>query len=385
MSAPTWPPLPPAQEVPPVTQPPPADDDAARPAPKRRRRGPGPFTLLVLPGLTVLLGGAVFLAYTGQLPGMAGDGEGVVAADAPDPATGRVDPSYVPWLKKAAQECTAVRPSVLAGQIDAHSGWNPDSASLSEAEGVAGFTAAQWRTWGRDDDGNGSSSPRDPVDAIMALGRQDCALAAGMTRLRTRGTVAGELLDLTLAARSVGEKAVADAGRVPDAARAHVRRVGKLAAQYTAFDKAAPLPGAEAAPRQGYLHWPLRTTTVSSAYGTRKHPLSGVTKLHTGVDFAADRGVPVGAAGPGTVVFAAPTKAYGNRVVIDHGVVDGRRLETTYSHLSVLRSREGQTVTPGTVVGDVGSTGLSTGPHLHFEVVVNGYYADPMPWLDARS
>jgi murein DD-endopeptidase MepM/ murein hydrolase activator NlpD len=364
---------------------PPSPDDEARPVPRRRRRGPGPFTLLVLPGLTVLLGSAVFLAWTGNLPGTAADGDDTVAVGAPDAATERVDASYVPWLKKSAQACAAVRPSVLAAQIDAHSGWSTDTASLSDAVGIAGFTDAQWREWGKDEDGNGRSSPKDPVDAIMALGRQDCALAASMAELRTRGTVTGELLDLTLAARAAGRRAVEDAGRVPAGARPHVRRVGELATRYTAFDESAPLPGAGAAPRQGYLHWPLRTTRPSSAYGSRKHPLSGVTKLHTGVDFPGDEGVPVHAAGAGTVVFAASTKAYGNRVVIDHGVVDGRRLETTYSHLSVLRSNKGRRVTPGTILGDVGSTGLSTGPHLHFEVVVDGYYNDPMPWLDAGS
>lgn len=79
------------------------------------------------------------------------------------------------------------------------------------------------------------------------------------------------------------------------------------------------------------------------------------------------------------------TKAYGNRIVIDHGTIGGRRLETTYNHLSALQVTSGQSVDAGTVIGFVGSTGLSTGPHLHFEVLVDGTYTDPMPWLAAGS
>lgn len=108
-----------------------------------------------------------------------------------------------------------------------------------------------------------------------------------------------------------------------------------------------------------------------------------MTKLHTGVDFGAPQGAQVFAAREGQVVFAAMTKAYGNRVVIDHGTIEGKRLETTYSHLSAFDVTAGQTVTAGTTIGRVGSTGLSTGPHLHFEVIYDGYYADPQPWLAA--
>ncbi|TWV28084.1 M23 family metallopeptidase, partial [Streptomyces albidoflavus] len=71
----------------------------------------------------------------------------------------------------------------------------------------------------------------------------------------------------------------------------------------------------------------------------------------------------------------------GNRVVIDHGKANGKRLQTTYSHLSALNTTQGSPVIPGTTLGWVGSTGLSTGPHLHFEVMVEGHYTDPMPWL----
>ncbi len=87
------------------------------------------------------------------------------------------------------------------------------------------------------------------------------------------------------------------------------------------------------------------------------------------------------AAWGGVVEFAGMTPAYGYRVVIDHGTVDGKRLQTTYSHLSALQVSTGQGLSNGQAVGLVGSTGLSTGPHLHFEVLLDGQYMDPVAWL----
>ncbi|MFE5137183.1 peptidoglycan DD-metalloendopeptidase family protein [Streptomyces fagopyri] len=351
-----------------------------RPEPTRRRRRPGPFTLLALPGLTVVVGFAAFMAATGRLSSAWPDGSAAHTTTAGSTATDRVDASYVPWLRAAARTCTLLKPSVLAAQIDRRSHWNTDPATLSGAVGIAGFTESQWRTWGKDSDGNGKSSPRDPVDAIMALARQDCALAEDVTRLRTRGTVSGDLLDLTLAAYTVGTDSVTRAGNVPSAARTYLADVKKLSARYRTFDREEDTnPGSGRA--SGVLAPPVTTLVISSPFGSRKHPLTGVTKLHTGVDFAAPRNAPVSAARQGLVVFAGMTKAYGNRVVIDHGTLGGRRLETTYSHMSSLLVGAGQSVETGAALGFVGSTGLSTGPHLHFEVLVDGAYTDPMPWL----
>ncbi|MGV9940642.1 M23 family metallopeptidase [Streptomyces sp. NPDC003401] len=361
-----------------------ADADAssggpgAPPAPpasagRPRRRGPGPVVLLVLPGLLTLSAVTGVLALTGGIPSGWTPG-----ADGQQVTVPGIDESYVPWLRKAAAGCTVVTPSVLAAQIDQLSGWRDDTGRLSGGQGIAGFTDAEWRTWGKDDDGNGNSSPRDPADAIMALGRRDCALAAEVTGLRTDGTVTGDLVDLTLAAYAVGGREVAAAGRVPAEARTYLAEVKRLVPRYEAFDREAPAGGGSA---DAILAPPVTTLVITSPYGSREHPLTGVTKLHTGVDFGAPQGAQVSAARDGTVVFAAMTKAYGNRVVVDHGTVDGKRLETTYSHLSVLGVAAGQGVRTGTPIGRVGSTGLSTGPHLHFEVVYDGYYADPEPWL----
>ncbi|MFH8462963.1 M23 family metallopeptidase [Streptomyces sp. NPDC017991] len=350
-------------------------EEPRKQSPKRARRGPGPFTLLVLPGLVALMGVAGFLAYNGDLAGAWPQGP------APDPtATTRVDASYIPWLRKAVSDCTVVRPSVLAAQIDRLSGWSNDAGALSGEKGIAAFTDAGWKKWGKDDDGNGRSSPRDPADAMMALGRQDCSLAEKVTDLRTEGVVTGDLVNLTLAAYASGTDAVVKAGRVPGDAEAYIKEVKSLSSRYESVDRESSggavnqVPGA-------VLAGPVGDLTVTSPFGSREHPLTGVTKLHTGVDFASPQGAQVSAASKGQVVFAAMTKAYGNRVVIDHGTIDGKRLETTYSHLLALQVSVGQTVDAGTPVGLVGSTGLSTGPHLHFEVVLDGYYTDPLPWL----
>ncbi|MHC3467944.1 M23 family metallopeptidase [Streptomyces sp. 7R007] len=345
--------------------------------PKKPRR-PGPFALIVAPGLLALTGVSTFLALTGGLS--------PVLSQDPDPAAqsvGNVDGSYVPWLRKATAACTAVTPALLAAQIDRLSGWHDDSASLSQ-HGIARFTDAQWRIWGRDDDANGRSSPHDAVDAIMALGRRDCSLAKKVTGLRTKGTVNGDLADLTLAAYTAGPDAVAKAGQVPGSARAFVREVKARLPQYDALVQRNPEQN-DGRSTAAWLSPPVATMTVTSPFGSRKHPLTGVTKLHTGVDFGAPAGAQVSAARAGRVEFAGMTTAYGNRVVIDHGTLDGKRLETTYSHLSALQVTAGQTVTAGAPVGLVGSTGLSTGPHLHFEVILDGQYTDPMAWFDSGS
>jgi len=339
-----------------------------------RRRGPGPFLLIVAPALVALIGVSGYLALT--------DGLSPVLSQDSDPAQtdiSNVDASYVPWLRKATADCTVVTPAVLAAQIDQVSGWSDDSASLSQ-QGIARFTDAQWRTWGRDADANGRSSPHDPVDAIMALGRQDCSLAKKVTALRTEGTVNGDLTDLTLAAYAVGTNTVAKAGRVSGSARTFVDGVKGRRPQYDALVRRTPEDtGGQNA--STILSPPVTTLTVTSPFGSRKHPLTGVTKLHTGVDFGAPKGAQVSAARDGRVEFAAMTTAYGLRVVIDHGTIEGKRLETTYSHLSALQVTAGQSVTAGSPVGLVGSTGLSTGPHLHFEVLLDGQYTDPIPWL----
>lgn len=120
---------------------------------------------------------------------------------------------------------------------------------------------------------------------------------------------------------------------------------------------------------------------VTSPFGMRTHPLTGVYKLHDGTDFAASRGTPVRAAADGTVSGRYFNAGYGNRVLVDHGKLSGSALTTTYNHLTRATVRAGQQVRRGEVLGYVGQSGYATGCHLHFMVVRDGAPVDPQGWL----
>ncbi len=138
-------------------------------------------------------------------------------------------------------------------------------------------------------------------------------------------------------------------------------------------EQAALAGGVSRGSGNGVLKWPCDGGVVSG-FGYRVHPISGTRRLHTGVDINCAYGAPISAAGSGIVIEAGWRGGYGNAVVIDHG--DG--LATLYGHQSQLAVSPGQQVSTGEVIGYVGSTGYSTGPHLHWEVWVNGTPVDPM-------
>ena len=129
----------------------------------------------------------------------------------------------------------------------------------------------------------------------------------------------------------------------------------------------------------GEFAWPVPGyTRITSKYGMRTHPITGVYKLHTGVDIGAPMGASFVAANDGIVVKAGYNGAYGNMVIIDHG----GGVQTLYAHGSEIMVKVGDTVKKGeTVVLKVGSTGYSTGAHAHFEVRLNGVVTDPMPYI----
>ena len=132
----------------------------------------------------------------------------------------------------------------------------------------------------------------------------------------------------------------------------------------------------------GEMAWPSPGyTKVTSSYGYRTHPILKTKKLHTGVDIAVPSGSNIVAANGGKVLFSGSYGGYGNAVIIDHG----GKTSTLYAHNSKLLVKEGDTVTRGQTIAKSGSTGLSTGPHLHFEVRINGAHTDPIPYITKKK
>ncbi len=115
-------------------------------------------------------------------------------------------------------------------------------------------------------------------------------------------------------------------------------------------------------------------TRIASGYGFRIHPIYGIPKMHNGLDFTASQGTPVYATGDGTVKVSEFGSGFGNNIVINHGY----GYETLYGHLLRMKVRQGQRVKRGEIIGWVGSTGASTGPHCHYEVHINGRPVDPV-------
>jgi len=131
------------------------------------------------------------------------------------------------------------------------------------------------------------------------------------------------------------------------------------------------------APRgSGQLAWPL-SGRITSVFGWRRHPIWGSRNWHTGIDIAAPYGRPIAAADSGEVILSKWWKGYGKAVVIDHG----RGVSTVYGHMSRIYVKYGDQIRKGQIIGLVGSTGYSTGPHLHFEVRINGKPVDPNKYL----
>jgi len=126
----------------------------------------------------------------------------------------------------------------------------------------------------------------------------------------------------------------------------------------------------------GSMIWPA-AGPITSGYGMRWHPIYGTYSMHTGIDIGAPHGAPVKAADGGTVIYVGWMGGYGNTVIVDHG----GGISTLYAHLSGFAVSAGSNVSQGQVIAYVGSTGNSTGPHLHFEVRINGYHTNPLAYL----
>ena len=192
------------------------------------------------------------------------------------------------------------------------------------------------------------------------------------------------------AQRRRDQAAADEANRRAAAADAEARAANQAAADARAREAAQEEARRQEAAREreraqqvsssGYLSQPM-PGAVTSEFGMRLHPILGIYVLHSGIDFGAACGTPVTAAADG-VVYATPYDASrGNHVIIDHGVQRGVNLTTAYLHLSSFAVSPGQSVARGQVVGYEGTTGSSTGCHLHFETRENGTPVNPRNWL----
>ena len=137
----------------------------------------------------------------------------------------------------------------------------------------------------------------------------------------------------------------------------------------------------------GVMIWPtLESSYITSPYGSRLHPIQGVVKNHDGIDIGGKTGDPVYASADGIVIYSQfNTGGYGNMIMIDHGLnAEGVKIVTLYAHGDKLLKNVGDTVKQGDIIMEMGSTGNSTGPHVHFEVRENGSHVDPKNYLSAN-
>lgn len=173
-------------------------------------------------------------------------------------------------------------------------------------------------------------------------------------------------------------------GRVRLVGEAQRKVAERLAAERAAAAAAAATAGVggggTTGPPGGHGFVPPVAGPITSPYGMRLHPVLRVTKLHDGTDFGAGCGMPIRAPYPGRVSQVFFNAGYGNRLMIDHGTIAGRHVVSGYNHASSYSVGPGQQVAQGQVIGSVGSTGYSTGCHLHLMLWLDGEVVNPMSW-----
>ena len=193
----------------------------------------------------------------------------------------------------------------------------------------------------------------------LADERRNLVTLAGIRR-RSVATEVAEMEDLSAAEEASLERLILERERELESAQ----RAAGIAG------------GADRSGSSGMFSWPV-TGTITSPFGWRSNPFGGAPEFHQGLDIAAPSGTTVTAAAGGTVIMAQWYGGYGNYILIDHG----GGYSTGYGHLSAIYVTSGQSVQRGQAIGAVGSTGQSTGPHLHFEVRIAGKPVDPAPRL----
>ncbi|MFN8614792.1 MAG: peptidoglycan DD-metalloendopeptidase family protein [Vampirovibrionales bacterium] len=171
-----------------------------------------------------------------------------------------------------------------------------------------------------------------------------------------------------------------DAKAYESAERELLAESRRLEREIVAMARAAAQNNATQVQGSGVLRWPLQGK-ITSGFGYRVHPIHRRRLMHTGLDISRPHGTPVAAADNGQVIFAGWRGGYGKVVMVNHGSQRGSNMVTLYAHLSRIRVGNGQSVTKGQTLGNVGSTGYSTGAHLHFEVRIDGRPVNPLGYL----
>ena len=210
---------------------------------------------------------------------------------------------------------------------------------------------------------------RDELDA------QEVELGEIIIDLRTQADFTQSEIDaMTADAAEVDKEILALSKKIAAEEEAERQRQAAAAAAAAAANQ----KDNTSAKATGDMSWPLPGHyNITSDYKMRKNPVTGVYGQHTGIDISAPKGTAIKAAAAGTVVSAGWNNAYGWRIIISHG----NGLQTLYAHMSAFAVSEGDSVSAGTTIGYVGSTGNSTGNHLHFSVLVNGSYVSPWSYV----
>ena len=218
------------------------------------------------------------------------------------------------------------------------------------------------------------------VSAGTAIGELEAGSHCGARACLHWGMIQGETYrdPLSLVAEDGSVRLLPAAARATAVQRAAQRAAAaRRAAAAGGIGAAAPFDGTVG--RNGLLR-PV-PGPITSPYGRRFHPVLRVWKLHDGTDFGATCGTPIRAAADGRVANRYFNSGYGHRLMIDHGTLSGQGFVSGYNHATRYTVGIGQTVRRGQVIGYVGSTGYSTGCHLHLMVWVNGGVGDPMRWF----
>ncbi len=300
--------------------------------------------------------------------------------------TDRVPAALAPLFVQAAEESgCGLPPALLAAQAQVESGYRQDAVSTAGAVGIMQFLPSTWTRSGVDGNGDGVASITDPADAIPSAARLNCTHLA---QIRAAG-ISGDLTGLMLAAYNAGPGTVLSCRCIPANGEtpAYVAAIERLAPTLAAAT--TPEPNGANAPGDGVQLPPGAMTAAGCGYPlavrapvTQTFGAHADGTYHPGMDLAAPYGTPVLASTAGTVVTVqTPDQSggYGNYVCIQVTV----QLSSCYAHLAVITVTAGQPVSRGTQIGLEGSTGNSTGPHLHYEIRINGQVTDPAPYVPA--